>query len=73
MELLIKEANNSYTKVTAEKQNAQEELSVCEEVTKSLNREKKMIEEDLRILKMKYEKMKEMLSELLDKECEKDD
>ena len=32
-----------------------------------------MIEEDLRILKMKYEKMKEMLSELLDKECEKDD
>ena len=63
MELYIKEANNKYTLATIGKQEAQEELAVCEEVTRTLNREKLIVEEDRRILKSKYEVLKEKLSE----------
>lgn len=44
MELAIKEASAKYTTAALEKQEAQEELSVCEEVTRTLNREKMKVE-----------------------------
>lgn len=64
MELAIKESSNKYTQATYEKQEAQEELAVCEEVTRTLNREKLIAEQDYKTLKSRHEELREKLREM---------
>ena len=64
MELVIKESNSSYTKIALDKAELQEELSVCEDLSRSLNREKMMLDYDLKCLQSKYSLLKEQLSEM---------